>query len=377
MRQESLSLDYRWLYPKVADLAEATAAFLQYLVISVGGIGQQNLDALNTMTADELEHIVNKVEDLAKWQRRIDTLLDEINIQYSTRNILAKSPALVEGNYELAELIRAKYGEEAMWIFSTYGNIQIFAQTYNTSGVADAMLRVIQEGFQYMQLPSYHFNSLMRMAYQHNEDPRPCFAFLKWLSHFKRQILDLLIERRTSYFRSREDFNAYWDRVCNDESKFAKDIFIPLLHCLSMDHIYYTHSDDEYGRDVVWSYKSPFGQDRFCAAQIKAMEVSGAANSAVDRIMSQIDDAFKMPLRLADGSFYISEFYVVTTKKYTRNAIAKILEKIDSRIAKNNIHFVDGQRVKELVLQFLRPVQHRGNSDSSVKTANTRTHLVR
>jgi hypothetical protein len=369
-----MSIDYHWLYTRVADLGEALAAFLNHLLMSIGGVGQQNLDILNEITVSELQAIVARVEDLAKWQRRINTLLEEIKIEYSVHDVLAKCPALVEGNYELAELIRAKYGEEAMWLFSTFGNIQIFVQTYNHSGVAESMLRVIEKGFQCLQLPSYQFNFLVRKAYEHNEDPRPCFAFLKWVQHFKHQIMDLLIERRRSYFRSREDFDGYWGRICDDEVKFTKDIVIPLLHCLAMEHIYYTHSGDEYGRDVVWSYKGPFGQDRFCAAQIKAIQVSGAAGSSIDKIISQIDDAFRMPLELPDGKYFVSEFYVITSKRYTRNAISKILEKIDSRVERNNIHFIDGQRVKELVLQFLRPLQRRERSTNAMETANNGFH---
>ena len=350
-------IDYSWLYPVLGNLAETTSSFLQYLIMSLGSSDQEALENMTKLSFEEMEKVVNEVEDLASLRIKIDTMFQEIKIKYSVTDILKKAPSVSEGIYEIAELIRSKYGEEPMWVFSTYGNLQIFILTYARSGLDNSMLRVLETNFDKLQLPRYQFMLLVRKANQYNEDPRPCIAFRKWFLDFRLKIMDMLVERKRSYCRNREDFNTYYNKVCNDEQKFTKDIFIPLLHCLGVEHIYYTHSSDEFGRDVVWSYKNPFGQERFCAAQIKALRISGAANAELDKINAQIDDAFKMPLKISEGKFFISEFYVVTSKNYTRNAIQKILSKFTNPVVKNNIRFLDGQRIKELVLQFLRPVK--------------------
>ena len=264
-------------------------------------------------------------------------------------------------------MIRIRYGEEAMWVFSTYGNLQTYGKMYADSGIAQTVLNIIEKGLKQLQVAPHLYGLLERMSYKHNEDPRPSIAFLKWYSDYKRNLLAQLIERKTTYFRSREDFNTYWDKLCSDEQEFTKRILVPLLMCVGSENVYYVHGTDEYGRDLVWSYRSPLGQTRFCAAQVKATKISGAANSKLNIVLAQLDDAFRMPVALPVGRVHISEFFIITSMSFTRNAIAKIIDKIDSPAVRNNTHFYDGQRIKELTLQFLRPVRE-GNGVNRAAT---------
>jgi hypothetical protein len=60
-------IDYAWLYPKLGDLGEATSAFLNYLILSLGSVEQEALENLAKMSVEELEEVINK--GIRTWGR--------------------------------------------------------------------------------------------------------------------------------------------------------------------------------------------------------------------------------------------------------------------------------------------------------------------
>jgi hypothetical protein len=135
-----------------------------------------------------------------------------------------------------------------------------------------------------------------------------------------------------------------------NEAGFVRDRLIPLLRDLGFHDVMFHHGPREFGRDVLFSRQTEFGIPEYWAAQVKLGNVGGKANSFVDLIVSQAEEAFKMPLYNihTKSKVWISKFLVVITGKFTDNAVEKICEKIESYSLKNNIIFLDGERLDEL-----------------------------
>ena len=67
------------------------------------------------------------------------------------------------------------------------------------------------------------------------------------------------------------------------------------LRKLGFLNVRYHHGKREFGRDVLFARFTEFQELEHWGAQIKFGDVSGGAQSEVDGMLGQIDDAFKMP----------------------------------------------------------------------------------
>ena len=139
-----------------------------------------------------------------------------------------------------------------------------------------------------------------------------------------------------------------------DEEDFSLSIVIPILRKLGFSNIRYNHGEREFGKDIVFTRKTEFDYFEFWGAQVKCGDISGKANSEIDKIIAQIDDAFKV-------SFYdlctkqrerISKLLIVISGSYTENAIEKICEKIENNALKNNVVFIDREKISALSSRF-------------------------
>lgn len=137
----------------------------------------------------------------------------------------------------------------------------------------------------------------------------------------------------------------------SDEKDYSLQIVLPILRRLGFQNIKYNHGKREYGKDIVFSRVTEFGELEHWGAQIKFGNVSGEANSEIDKIIGQLDDAFKMPFYniYTRRKERISKIAVVISGKFTENAIEKICEKIESSAIKNNIIFIDGDKIETLI----------------------------
>lgn len=140
-----------------------------------------------------------------------------------------------------------------------------------------------------------------------------------------------------------------------DERDFSLSVVIPLLRKLGFSNIRYNHRRREFGKDITFSRKTEFDDFEFWGAQVKYGDISGGANSDIDLLISQIDDAFKVPFYnvYTRRKESISKLLVVISGKYTENAIEKICEKIESYATRNNIVFIDGEKI-ETIAERLR-----------------------
>lgn len=139
-----------------------------------------------------------------------------------------------------------------------------------------------------------------------------------------------------------------------DEQDFTLSVVIPLLRKLGFSNVRYNHGRREFGKDIIFSRKTEFGDFEFWGAQVKYDDISGGANSEIDLIISQIDDAFKVPFYdvYTKRKERISKLLMVISGRYTENAIEKICEKIESYAVKNNVVFIDGEKLNTIVEKF-------------------------
>ena len=142
-----------------------------------------------------------------------------------------------------------------------------------------------------------------------------------------------------------------------DERAFCEEVIAPLLRRMRFLSVRYTQGAREYGKDFTFSELTPFGVLRHYGLQAKAGDVSGEVNSAIDELIGQADDAFKMPYYdiASTEPRYISTFVVAISGRFTSNAKEKIVHKIP-RGAHGSLLFLDRESIFELVDRYWKAV---------------------
>jgi hypothetical protein len=115
----------------------------------------------------------------------------------------------------------------------------------------------------------------------------------------------------------------------------------------------YTQGAREYGKDFTFSELTPFGHLRHYGLQTNAGNVSGAVNSAVDELVGQADDAFRIPYYdiASTEPRFISSFVIAISGRFTANAKDKIVNKVP-RGLHGSLLFLDREAVLELVSRY-------------------------
>ena len=140
----------------------------------------------------------------------------------------------------------------------------------------------------------------------------------------------------------------------SSEKEFTLRTVLPILRKLGFQNVRYNHGNREFGRDVVFARLNEFQELEFWGAQMKFGDVAGGANAEIDGLLGQIDDAFKMPFYdlYTKHQQRISRLAIIISGKFTANAIEKICEKIENHAVRNNVVFVDGDKLKTLAERF-------------------------
>jgi hypothetical protein len=139
-----------------------------------------------------------------------------------------------------------------------------------------------------------------------------------------------------------------------NEEEFTVRVVLPVLRKLGFANIKYNHGKREYGKDIVFARLTEFQELEHWAAQVKYGDVDGGAGSEIDKLISQADDAFKMPFYdiYTRRQQRVSKLAIIVSGKFTENAIEKICEKIESHALKNNLVFLDGDKIDTLAERF-------------------------
>lgn len=149
-----------------------------------------------------------------------------------------------------------------------------------------------------------------------------------------------------SPFKKRED--------AKNEVDFTIGLVIPLIRKLGFINVKYNHGRREYGKDIVFGRKTEFSDIEYWGAQVKHGDISGGANSEINTIISQAEDSFRMPFYdiYSRTKQRISKFAVILSGKFKENAVEKICEGIERHSLKNNMVFIDGDKIDTLIEQI-------------------------
>jgi hypothetical protein len=138
-----------------------------------------------------------------------------------------------------------------------------------------------------------------------------------------------------------------------DEKAFCEEVLAPLLRRMKFLSVRYAHGVREYGKDFTFSELTPFGVMRHYGLQAKAGNVSGGVNSAIDELIGQADDAFRMPFYeiASTEPRYISTFIVAISGRFTSNAKEKIVQKAPPSV-RGSLLFLDRELILELIQRY-------------------------
>lgn len=143
---------------------------------------------------------------------------------------------------------------------------------------------------------------------------------------------------------------------CNKESDFTMKILLPLFRSLGFSNVKYNHGNKEYGKDITFARRSEFDEYEYYGVQVKYGDVSGGASGDVNELVAQAIDAFKMPFYdvYSRNRVRISKLIIAISGKFTLNAIEKIVEGITDYPLKNNLIFIDGEKIQTLLERYRR-----------------------
>jgi hypothetical protein len=141
---------------------------------------------------------------------------------------------------------------------------------------------------------------------------------------------------------------------CESEKEFTLGVVIPLLRRLGFINVKYNHGKREFGKDITFARLTEFDEYERWGAQVKKGDVGGGVRSEVDELVAQAEDAFKIPYYdvYTREKARISKLLIVISGRFTENAVEKICEKIETYSLRNNIVFVDGEKIEVLAERF-------------------------
>lgn len=153
-------------------------------------------------------------------------------------------------------------------------------------------------------------------------------------------------------FESMKEFR--WDSEFEqEESKFCTQVLVPLLQRMKYSNVRYIHGIDEYRRDIIFDELNRFHKKIVFGLQAKAGDVSGEANSLLDKIIGQLEDAFTLPVAQigSENVDRINFMIIAISGVFKKNAIVKINSKLNKAYQKN-VFFWDKPKILELIEEY-------------------------
>jgi len=117
-----------------------------------------------------------------------------------------------------------------------------------------------------------------------------------------------------------------WDKKYEEDEKPFQKYLQKLIELMDYDVVKLDHGQFEFGKDIIFAETTKFGIRRYYAIQAKKGNLSGDAKSAIDEILTQMEDAFSVPFREQQTleHKYISTFIIAISGEFTNNAKEKI-----------------------------------------------------
>jgi hypothetical protein len=254
---------------------------------------------------------------------------------------------LFEGEYEWDILSDKKYvgiSSVNLHIYRKYWDHKFGALQYvNVMKKAIEIRKKSEEDVEFTEIDDDGAHIFLRFDIFLLED----MPINKALRRFKQIVEE--IEGHTERILEGEEISS---EILNDEKKFALELLLPLFRNMGFVDVKYNHGKREFGKDVTFSEIDKFGVRRNYGVQVKAGDLSGEAGAEIDKIIAQIEDAFKMPYvnTTSREKRYISDLIVAISGRFTDNAKDKIIEKVNRR----NLYFLDIDKIQELLTQYMK-----------------------
>lgn len=141
---------------------------------------------------------------------------------------------------------------------------------------------------------------------------------------------------------------------CEQESEFTIKILLPLFRKLGFVNVKYNHGNKEFGKDVTFARRTEFDEYEYYGVQVKYGDVSGGANGDINGLIEQAKDAFMMPFYdvYSRKKVRIAKVIIAISGKFTLNAVEKIIEGIQEYPLKNNLIFIDREKIESLMSKY-------------------------
>ena len=141
---------------------------------------------------------------------------------------------------------------------------------------------------------------------------------------------------------------------CKKEDDFTTKILIPLIRKLGFANVKYNHGTAEFGKDITFARLTEFEEYEYWGVQVKFGDVSGSAAGDINELLIQAKDAFSMPFYdvYTRQKRRISKLIIAISGRFTKNAIEKIIEGLTDYPLKNNIVFLDGEKINTLIERY-------------------------
>lgn len=143
---------------------------------------------------------------------------------------------------------------------------------------------------------------------------------------------------------------------CEKESEFTIKILLPLFRKLGFVNVKYNHGNKEFGKDITFARRTEFDEYEYYGVQVKYGDVSGGASGDINELIMQAKDAFSMPFYdvYSRNKVRISKVIIAISGKFTLNAVEKIIEGIQDCPLKNNLIFIDREKIESLMSKYSR-----------------------
>ena len=173
-------------------------------------------------------------------------------------------------------------------------------------------------------------------------------SILSCIKYAKQQLRKLLCQAKIQL--QSFNWNPHYEK---NEQYFSLELLIPLFQKMGFENISYNHGKDEYGKDITFQEIDKLGIRKTYGVQVKAGNISGKINSSIDSLISQIDDAFKVPFidLNSRNPQYISTLIVVCSGHFTHNAKEKIQYKLSQGLY-GSVNFLDKNKIQELIGKY-------------------------
>lgn len=143
---------------------------------------------------------------------------------------------------------------------------------------------------------------------------------------------------------------------CEKENEFTVKILLPLLRKLGFVNVKYNHGNKEFGKDITFARRTEFDDYEYYGVQVKYGDVSGGAQGQINELIQQAKDSFSMPYYdvYSRAKVRVSKVIIAISGKFTQNAVEKIIEGITEYPMKNNLIFLDGEKIEGLMSKYNR-----------------------